>query len=237
MAEKRLIDVGGVRIAYQVLGPPDAAPLVLLHGLGETGEDWDVVAPHYAVEWRVHALDLRGHGQSDWPGAYSLELMRDDIAAFLDALHLDRVDLIGHSMGGYIALLFAERHPRRVNRLVLEDVGVPRPRERKPVTRPDGELSMDWAMVTAIKAQVDTPDPIWLDELSEITAETLVVGGGPTSHVPQKGIDELVERVQRGHLVTIPAGHCVHTTEPVAFVQVTLDFLRSHGAPEPEGGR
>ncbi|MGY4920289.1 alpha/beta fold hydrolase [Streptomyces sp. 900116325] len=226
MVDHHSVDVGGVRLAYQVSGPPKAPPLILLHALGEDAADWDVVAPVFAHSWRVYALDLRGHGRSDWPGDYSLQLMRDDVLGFLDALALDRVDLMGHSMGGIVAYLFAEEYPQRVDRLVLEDVPVPRPREKAVPTRPDGNLTFDWEMVLALRRQVDTPDPAWLERLSEITAETLVVAGGPGSHVPQNGIIELARRVPRGRVVTIPAGHLIHNAEPTVFVEVVMRFLR-----------
>ncbi|WP_405884932.1 MULTISPECIES: alpha/beta fold hydrolase [unclassified Streptomyces] len=87
MDDHRSIDVGGVRLACQVSGPAGAAPLVLLHALGEDGTDWAEVMPALARTRRVHALDLRGHGRSDWPGDYSLELMRDDVLRFLDRDH------------------------------------------------------------------------------------------------------------------------------------------------------
>ncbi|MFI5706180.1 alpha/beta fold hydrolase [Streptomyces xanthochromogenes] len=226
MVGHRSVDVGGVRLAYQVSGPPEAPPLVLLHALGEDAADWDVVAPVLARSWRVYALDLRGHGRSDWPGDYSLQLMRDDVLGVLDALALDRVDLIGHSVGGVVAYLFAEEYPQRVDRLVLEDAPVPRSREQSTPIRPDGELTFDWEMVLAVRRQIDTPDPGWLENLSKITAETLAVAGGPDSHIPQEGIAELVHRVPRGRVVTIPAGHLIHNAEPTMFVEAILRFLR-----------
>lgn len=227
MADHRSIDVGAVRLAYQVSGPPDAPPLVLLHALGEGAADWDPVAPAFARHWRVYALDLRGHGRSDWPGRYSLELMRADVLGFLDALALDRVDLIGHSMGGIVACLLAEDHPRRVDRLVLEDVPALRPRERTSPSRPAGELCFDWEMVLAIRRQIDEPDPAWLERLSRITASTLVIAGGPTSHVPQDGIAELARLIPNGRMVTVPAGHLIHHAEPEAFTEAVLAFLRA----------
>ena len=104
----------GIRLACRVWGSPGAPPLVLLHGLGEGSADWDGVAPAFARHWRVYAPDLRGHGRSDRPGDYSVELMEADVLGFLDATGLDRVDLIGHSMGGLVGYLFAGDHPQRV---------------------------------------------------------------------------------------------------------------------------
>lgn len=225
MVDQRSVDVGGVRLAYQVSGPPDAPPLVLLHALGEDATDWEAVVPVLARSRRVYALDLRGHGRSEWPGDYSLELMQADVLRFLDALGLGQVDLIGHSMGGIVAYLLAEDHPQRVSRLVLEDVAVPRPREQTTPTRPDGDLAFDWEMVLAVRRQIDVPDPRWLERLSGITAETLVAARGPRSHVPQDGIVELARRVPSGRVVTIPVGHLIHRAAPEAFTNAVSAFL------------
>jgi len=225
MVDHRSVDVQGLRLACQVSGPQDAPPLLLLHALGENATDWDEVAPVLARSRRVYALDLRGHGRSDWPGDYSLELMRADVLRFLDTMGLDQVDLIGHSMGGAVAYLLAEDHPQRVSRLVLEDVSAPRPRERTTPTRPDGDLAFDWEMVLAVRRQIDTPDPAWLDRLGRITADTLVLAGGPSSHVPQDGIAELVHRIPGARLVTIPVGHLIHEAAPEAFTEAVSAFL------------
>lgn len=226
MVDHRSLDVGGIRLSFQVSGPPDAPPVVLLHALGEDATDWDVVAGALDAGRRVYALDLRGHGRSAWPGEYSLELMRADVVGFLDALALDRVDLIGHSMGGIVACLLAEDHPRRVNRLVLEDVAAPRPRAKTTPTRPEGELTFDWDMVLAIRKQIDAPPPAWRERLGLITAETLVVGGGPRSHVPQDGVAELGRLIPGARVVTITAGHLIHRVEPKAFTDAAGTFLR-----------
>ncbi|MGW4456440.1 alpha/beta fold hydrolase [Streptomyces albidoflavus] len=225
--EHHVTEVGGVRLAHRVSGPPQAPPLVLLHALGETAADWDAVTATLAREHRVHALDLRGHGRSDWPGEYSLPLMRDDVRGFLDALELDRVDLVGHSLGGIVAHLLAAEHPRRVAGLVLEDVPAPRPRPATTPVRPDGELAFDWDMVPVVRRQIDTPDPAWLGGLGRITADTLVVAGGPDSPVPQENVAELARRIPRGRLVTLPVGHLVHRSAPTEFTHTVLAFLRS----------
>ncbi|WP_086711092.1 alpha/beta fold hydrolase [Streptomyces antimycoticus] len=225
MADHCSVELGGIRLAYQVSGPSDAPPLVLLHALGEDATDWDVVAPVLARSRRVYALDLRGHGRSDWPRDYSLELMRADVLAVLDELALGQVELVGHSMGGIVAYLIASDHPQRVARLVLEDVGVPRPRRPTTPAKPEGELAFDWEMVPAIRKQIDTPDPVWWERLARITADTLVVAGGPGSHVPQDGVAELAHRIPGGRMVTIPVGHLIHSADPKAFTEAVSTFL------------
>jgi 3-oxoadipate enol-lactonase len=128
-----------------------------------------------------------------------------------------------------VAYLLASDHPERLARLVLEDVPLPRPRQPTAPTKPDGELTFDWAMALAVRKQIDTPDPAWLDQLGKIAAETLVVAGGPPSHVPQDGVAELAHRISSGRLVTIPVGHLIHKAAPEAFIKAVSTFLGDVG--------
>jgi len=226
MSELHSVEAGGIGQAYRTWGAPAAPPLVLLHALGEGGSDWGNVAPAFARDWRVYAPDLRGHGRSDWPGEYSAELMLADVLGFLDVLALDRVDLIGHSLGGMVAYLLAAEQPERLGHLILEDVAAPLTRTAGVPARPEGQLAYDWEMVLAIRCQVDNPNPAWLGRLSQITAQTLVLGGGPESHIPQDRVAELARRIPRACLETIPAGHLIHQTEPAAFTEAAIRFLR-----------
>jgi 3-oxoadipate enol-lactonase len=223
--DDRVIETAGIRLAYRVSGSPGAPPLVLLHGLGDGAASWEGVAPAFARRWRVYAPDLRGHGRSDRTGNYSVELMEADLLGFLDALGLDRVDLIGHSMGGLVGYLLAGDHPERVARLILEDVAALRPRERGAPDRPEGELPFDWEMVLAIRGQINNPDPAWLGRLGRITAQTLVIGGGAGSHVPQDWVADLARQIPGARLETIEAGHSIHDADPDAFTRAALAFL------------
>lgn len=182
--------VDPLALAHRVTGRPGGPTVVLLHALGEQGASWDAVAATLAASFRVVVPDLRGHGASGRASHYSLELMRDDVVALLDRLGLGRVDLVGHSLGGAVALLVAQEHPDRVDRLVLEDAPPPRPRVRPVPERPTGPLPFDWAVVPAVVGQLNDPDPAWWDRLISITARTLFVAGGRTSHVSQ---DQLAE--------------------------------------------
>lgn len=225
MVDQRTLVVNGVRLAHELYGPESGPPVVLLHALGEDARSWRTVAPRLAAERRVYALDLRGHGGSAWPGTYSLELMVSDVLGFLDALGPGTVDLVGHSLGGIVAYLLAQEHPHRVARLVLEDVPAPLPREPVSPARPQGPLGFDWDVVTALRPQLDTPDPRWLERLDRITAGTLVVAGGPTSHISQDGVAELARRVPAARMITIPAGHMVHDEAPEDFTRAVAAFL------------
>jgi pimeloyl-ACP methyl ester carboxylesterase len=74
------------------------------------------VAAALSGSWHVYALDLRGHGGSDWPGTYTLALLRDDVVAFLDMLELPQVTVIGYSMGGAAGASVRWRAGRRRGR-------------------------------------------------------------------------------------------------------------------------
>jgi pimeloyl-ACP methyl ester carboxylesterase len=201
--------------------------MVLLHALGERAASWDGVVPRFAREFRVITLDLRGHGASSWPGTYSFELMRDDVIGVLDALDLHDIVLVGHSMGGTVAYLVAQAQPSRIARLVVEDAPPPFPRTRPVPSRPEGVLPFDWAVVPAIVEEVDDPSLRWWKHLPEIAAPTLLVGGGPTSHVPQDTLVEVAKAVPECTVITIPVGHDVHESEPCGFAETVLNWLNA----------
>ena len=211
--------------AWPCPSPKGWPPVVLLPGTGATATDWDVVARQLSNEREVFAVDLRGHGSSDWPGTYSIQLLADDVTAALPVLADGPADLVGHSLGGLVACKVAAAHPELVRRLVLEDVGLPRPRIPAPPERPDGELSFDWAVVEQVRPEIDAPDPSWPSIFSHVRAPTLVIAGGPASFVPQEQIADLVHLLPDGRLVTIDTGHLVHATKPEEFTQQLTTFV------------
>jgi 3-oxoadipate enol-lactonase len=199
--------------------------MVLLHALGEQSTSWDAVASAFASLFRVFALDMRGHGRSDWPGTYSFELMRDDVLGVLDRLELGKVTLVGHSMGGNVAYMVAAEQPGRIERLIVEDAPPPFPRDRAIPRRPAGRLDFDWAVAPAIIGQVNKGDPAAWDRLGEITAPTLLIGGGEESHIPQDKLTDVASRIPRCDLVTVEAGHNVHAARPAEFAGTVLEWL------------
>ena len=114
-----------LRFHFLEWGAPDTPPIVLLHGGHQSAHSWDLVSLHLAQRYRVLALDQRGHGDSEWVRdvAYSNHDMALDAAAFIAALGLDRVILIGHSMGGRNAMLLTRLDATRLRALGVVDVG------------------------------------------------------------------------------------------------------------------
>lgn len=229
MADTHTVMVNGLRLVYDVAGAPDAPPMVLLHALGESRADWAPVLPRFAQQYRVYAVDQRGHGDSDRPGSYSFDALAADAVALLDALGLTDVLLVGHSMGGIVTYRTALARPDLVTRIVVEDAPPPYQRHRPVPERPDQPLDFDWAVVPAIVGAVSAGDPRLWAALATITAPALVVGGGPDSHIPQDVLADAAARIPDSTFVTIPAGHLVHATRPDEFAGTVLDWAAATG--------
>ena len=129
MSRAKHVSVGDIEIHYHDLGEGDR-PFVLVHGFTGSSDDFVDVLPRLAERGRTIAPDNRGHGDSSNPGTgYTLDGMAGDLLGFLDALAIERCDLLGHSLGGMLALRLVLAHPDRVASLVLMDT-TQRPIER-----------------------------------------------------------------------------------------------------------
>ena len=123
-AETHTLTVSGYRVHYYALGPASGPPVVLVHGLGGRSEDWRNLAPYLVrAGYRVYLPDLVGYGQSERPMGFSYSIPDEArfVVAFFDALGLERADLGGWSMGGWIVQRVALDHPGRVRKLMLFD--------------------------------------------------------------------------------------------------------------------
>ena len=103
----------------------EGVPLLFVHGFGNEAHIWDDFVPALAPHYAVHALDWRGHGESDWhpDGAYAWDDHLRDLKAIVDHLGFERFVLCGHSLGGRVSLLFAGEQPERLAGLVVVDTG------------------------------------------------------------------------------------------------------------------
>ena len=113
-----ILDYKNAAIFYTDSGKGPA--VVLIHGFLENTTMWNVIIPELSKRNRVIAIDLLGHGKSDCIGyTHSMELFAETLEAVLKKVRIRKCILVGHSLGGYVALAFAEKHPKRVKGLCL----------------------------------------------------------------------------------------------------------------------
>lgn len=116
-----------IQLNFKTIG--EGKPLVILHGVFGSGENWLTVSKQFAPHFQVFLVDQRNHGRSPQTDEFSYQIMVSDLLDFADQQGFDKFDLIGHSMGGKVAMKFAAQYPDRLNHLVVVDIA---PRFYKP---------------------------------------------------------------------------------------------------------
>ncbi len=116
----RLTAQPALALAYEEFG--DGPPVVVMHGLFGSSTNWRRIARALSDRHRVFTVDLRNHGNSPWAATMSYREMAEDVVALFDTLGLKKPDVLGHSMGGKVAMTLALTEPRRVSRLIVVDI-------------------------------------------------------------------------------------------------------------------
>lgn len=123
-AKTQFINVKGNTIAYRVLGKEDGIPLVLLPGLGGSMDDWDpAVTDGLAKKYKVIIFDNKGVASSKGITPNTVQAMADDAVDFIKALNLSKVNIMGFSMGGFIAQRIVLTYPSLINKVILTGTG------------------------------------------------------------------------------------------------------------------
>ena len=123
-AQTRTVDVDGTPFAYRDLGPRTGTPVIFLNHLAAVLDNWDPgVVDGMAAKRRVITFDNRGVGASGGKTPSSITAMAKDAVAFIKALGFDQVDLLGFSMGGFVAQVIADQEPQLVRRMILAGTG------------------------------------------------------------------------------------------------------------------
>ena len=248
----RVIPGPAGRIAVD--GGGAGAPVVFVHSLAGTGGHWSAQLEHLRRSRRAVAFDLRGHGRSEAPrnGDYAINSVAGDIDAVAGALGLERFALVGHSMGGGVALAYAGAHPERVDRLLLLDPIGDGTQIPAPAMQPllDGLESA--AYQETIEAYWDTiagPNVAvrerLLADLRATPRETVVqgfkavLGSDPNPHIarfrgpalavvtPSNDYPFSLHRLKGGppHRVVEGTGHWIQLDQPAEFNRILDQFL------------
>ena len=251
---RQTFDSAGVAIAYDDIG--SGPPIALVHGFASNRErNWK--APRWydtltGAGRRVVALDCRGHGESDKPhdpAAYALEVMAGDVIHLLDHLGLERVDLMGYSMGARIAAALLARHGERFGAGILAGIGADVLYERRGAEAIARALEADSAASVAepsarafrVFAEQSRADLRALAACSRglragletgpeaITAPVLVVAGENDNLVTDPR--SLVAAMPDSELLIVPRRDHLSTVGDRLFKETVLRFLQERGAP------
>ena len=170
-----LIAVNGLKYHLEMAG--QGPPLLLLHGFTGSTENWQPLLPAFRSQYQVIRLDLIGHGLTESPQEYqqySMDQAVEDIILLLDHVGLEKINLLGYSMGGRLALLLAVKHPKRLQTLIIESgsPGLVRKSERATRRVADEDLARfiehqgmaafvdKWTAIPLFKTQLQLTDTI-----------------------------------------------------------------------------
>ncbi len=225
----------GISLYYQEKGNKE--PLILLHGNGEDGSYFKNQIDYFSDRYRVIALDTRGHGKSPrGTEPFTIEQFACDLYDFMTSLEISNAVILGFSDGANIAMKFAMKYPSKVKALILNG-GNLNPKGVKRVIQIPIEIGYQIARQFASKSpdakknaeilglMVHEPD-IGLDELSKITAPTLVICGRndmiKTSHTKK-----IAEHIPNAKLAIIKGNHFIANKRYIIFNKEVEGFLQT----------
>ncbi len=176
----------GIKLAYIEMGDPRGPAIVLIHGYTDNARDWVPLIPYLPRKSRLIAVDIRGHGDSSKPECCYARLdFAYDIKLLLDALKVQRADIVGHSLGSIIAQTFAEYWPERTRKVVLiSSTGGPRP------GAPAAPSTLDYASeIRKLKEPIDLDSPFmvaWWSSPTPVNEEFIRRQRRDSARIPLK---------------------------------------------------
>lgn len=242
----------------------EGIPLVIVHGLLGSADNWRSHIKHFASHWRVIAVDLRNHGGSPHASGMSYDEMAEDVVAVLDSCEVDQAHLLGHSMGGKVVMTLARHYPGRVASLMIADIApvtyehrhdtvfsAMRAVERgQPGDRRDADalmaefvadkptrmflatnLKRDESGVLRLRVNMDAIEQGYPDIMAAPTGRgaievpSLVVRGSRSDYVSDERLGAIHDTLPNAELVTLDAGHWLHTEKAEEFRDAVEVFL------------
>jgi pimeloyl-ACP methyl ester carboxylesterase len=210
--------IHGYRRAFRRLG--SGPPLLLLHGIGVSSVTWLPVLPALAEHFTVIAPDLLGHGHSDKPRAdYGIGAYACGMRDLLSVLDVEKATVVGHSLGGGVAMQFAYQFPERCSRLLLVSSGGVGPQVH-PVLR--SVVDAHGQVVTMLdRSYLAAGMPTW------------ILWGGRDAIIPVSHAARAALAMPGSRLVFFSeAGHFPHEDEPERFARLVCDFVASTAPAE-----
>ncbi|HTD97136.1 MAG TPA: alpha/beta hydrolase [Edaphobacter sp.] len=231
------VEAGGYRMHYFEALPLDGTagtPLLLVHGLGARGEDWEAMIPALAARgFHVYAPDLLGFGRSPRPDVtYSISMQETAVVQFMQAIHLARADVGGWSMGGWVSLKLALEHPELVNRLVVYDsVGIYFPATFGPELFVPGDVAgVRKLMKTLSPKPMEMPDFVAKAALRKLQENGWVINRSMASMMSGRDLlDFRLHNIQKptlivwgaqDELVPLSVGETIHRGIPNSVLTV-----------------
>lgn len=213
-------------------------PLILLHGNGEDCGYFKGQMDAFSARYHVYALDTRGHGKTPrGERPFTIRQFADDLLGFLDGHGIGRTHLLGFSDGGNIAMVFAMRHPERVDKLILNGANLDAGGVKRSVQLP---IELGWRLARSFAGKsggarrnaellglmVNDPN-VPAQELSKITAKTLVIAG--TRDMIKADHTRLIAKsIPGAELAFMRGDHFIAAKKPEEFNQKILDFLENN---------
>jgi pimeloyl-ACP methyl ester carboxylesterase len=209
--------------------------LILLHGNGENCDYFQGQTDEFARFFHVYAIDTRGHGKTPRGNApFSIRQFADDLLDFMDAHHIEKSHLLGFSDGGNIAMIFAMKHPERVNRLILNGANLDAKGVKRSVQIP---IEIGYRIASLFARRSDSAkrnaellglmvnDPnIDPADLAGVRARTLVIAG-TNDMIKADHTRQIAAGIPDARLVFLEGDHFVAKKHPEAFNRAVLAFL------------
>lgn len=202
--KKHVVNVNGMDMVYEECGEGNEQTIILLHGFGGSSRYWHKVCPSLSERYRIIMPQLRGHGGSSSPhGAYSMEAMAEDIHRLVEKLQINKVVMLGHSLGGYVTLAFAEQYGDKLLGFgLIHSTALPDTEEKKRKRRQDIEEIKN----KGINDYVNKLIPKLFtkanrSEMQEEVSDMINVGLDMTQEGATRTLEGMIERPDRSHVL------------------------------------